>query len=1025
MCLERSLAVPVAVLGILKAGGAYLPLDPAYPAERLAAMMDDARLRWLVCDESTLGLLPASLRERSRVLLLGPAGEMDSGVEGELATTPVLVAPENLAYVLYTSGSTGRPKGVAMPHGPLANLIDWQIQVTTAPGPLRTAQFSALSFDASFHEMFTTWSQGGALVLLSEAVRRDLGSLLHLLAGSSIQQLFLPFVALQQLAEEAIASAIFPTALREVITAGEQLQATAAVRELFRRLPGCRLVNAYGPTETHVVTAFTLAESPDDWPNLPPIGSPIANLWARVLDASFQPVLPGVPGEIYFGGAGLARGYLGRPDLTAERFLPDPQATEPGARVYRTGDLVRYLSDSGRTDGAIAFLGRNDHQVKVRGFRVEPGDIETALSLHPGVREAAVVVREVSDPGDRRLVGYFVPRGRSTAEAGDALAAELRTFLASRLPDYMVPWALVPLEAFPLTPSGKLDRRNLPAPAVARRLEAGLAPPRGPVEELLARIWAEVLGLERVGSAGHFFELGGHSLLATRVMSRLRGIFDIQMPLRVLFEAPRLADLAARVEEALRAGAGQVAPPLAPVSRDEPLPLSFAQERLWLLYVLEPESPAFHLGGAVRLTGPLAPGAFSAGLSETVRRHEVLRTRYQESGDGPVQIVDPAAPFPLPLVDLGGLREGAREGELRRLAKRERERPFDLTRDWPLRTHLVRLSREEHAALFTLHHIAGDGWSLGLLTREVGALYAAFAAGSAGGPATLPEPPVQYADYAVWQRGWLNGERLEPQLAWWQDQLAGPLPVLELPQRRHRQGTPGFRGAACPVVVPAGLRRSLEKIGHGEGATLFMTLLAGFKALLHLYSGQQDLLVGTNIANRDRSEIEGLIGVFINNLVLRTDLSGNPAFRQLVRRVRDVTLGAFAYQEVPFEKVLEAVQPQRQTAFAPLFQVMFVLQSFPVAAPRAGGLEIAPLELEERTANFDLTLVLSEEAGRLRGALHYDTDLFAEAAMERMAEQFLALLACVADEPDLPLSAIPMTAESDLRQLASAFNEDF
>jgi hypothetical protein len=405
-----------------------------------------------------------------------------------------------------------------------------------------------------------------------------------------------------------------------------------------------------------------------------------------------------------------------------------------------------------------------------------------------------------------------------------------------------------------------------------------------------------------------------------------------------------------------------------------------------------------------------------------VRRHEVLRTRYLESADGPVQAVDPAAPLPVPLVDLGRLPEGARERELRRLADRELARPFHLSRDWPLRVHLVRLAAQEHAALFTLHHIAGDGWSLGLLIREVGALYAAFADAR---PPALPELPIQYADFAAWQRDWLSGERLETQLDWWRECLAGPLPELELPQQRSRPETPRFRGAARGVAVPAGLRRSLEAIAHGEGATLFMALLAGFQALLHLYSGQEDLIVGTNVANRDRGEVEGLIGFFVNNLALRTDLSGNPSFRELVRRVRGTALAAFAHQEVPFEKVLEAVQPRRQAVFAPLFQVMFVLQNFPQTARQAGGLEIAPLELPARTANFDLTLMLSDEAGALHGALLYDTDLFAEAAMARMAEHFLMVLESAAGDPDRPLSSIRLSGEADVRQLTSAFSEDF
>ncbi|HXU31261.1 MAG TPA: condensation domain-containing protein [Thermoanaerobaculia bacterium] len=735
------------------------------------------------------------------------------------------------------------------------------------------------------------------------------------------------------------------------------------------------------------------------------IGRPIANTQIYILNARMQPVPIGVTGELYIAGAGVARGYLNRPDLTAERFIPLPFNNASGARMYRTGDLARYLPD-----GEIDLLGRLDHQVKIRGFRIEPGEVEAALAALPGVREAAVVTR-----GDR-LVAYV---------AGDLAPEELRRLLGERLPGFLVPSAFVAVAALPLTPNGKVDRQAL-APPEAQNAEESYRAPQTTVEQILAGIWADLLGREQVGRDGHFFELGGHSLLAARVISRLRTALGIEMPLRELFAAPRLADLAARIEAVRQSGTQAPAPPLVPMPREGSVPLSFAQERLWFLYLLEPESSAFHLGGAVRLTGTLRPGAFAAGLNETVRRQEVLRTRFEDQGFGPFQVVDPAVPLALPLLDLGGLPDGSRERELLRLAERERSLPFDLTRDWPLRTQLVRLSREDHVALFTLHHIAGDGWSLGLLTREVSVLYAAFAADAAASRLALPEPVIQYADFALWQRGWLSGERLEAQLAWWRDYLAGPLPELDLPQRRHdRPDTPGFRGAACPVTLPADLRRSLEKLSRSEGATLFMTLLAGWNALLHLYSGQEDLLVGTNVANRDRGETEGLIGSFLNNLVLRNDLSGDPGFRELVRRVRNSTLDAFGHQEVPFEKVLEAVQPQRQAVFAPLFQVMFVLQNFPVPALEGGELNVAPVEMAATTANFELSLILSEGPAGLSGALFYDTDLFEPAAMARMAEHFLSLLGSVAEDPDLPLSEIPLTAEPEIRQLASAFSEDF
>jgi amino acid adenylation domain-containing protein len=1017
---ERSLDMITGLLGILQAGGAYVPLDPAYPVQRLAFMLGDTRTRVLLTQTHLRDLLPV---ESAQVLLLD--GDEDNRVAGSSVCSGGEPSGDNLGYVIYTSGSTGRPKGVALSQLALSNLIDWHL--ATLLGGARTLQFASLSFDASFHEMFACWGSGGTLVVVPEELRRDMAGLADLLVGQRIEKAILPVVVLQQLAEIFAGREDLPP-LREITTTGERLQTNRAMAALLPRLPGCAFHNHYGPSETHVATAFTLSTEPEDWEVYPSIGRPIANSTAYVLEPGLVAAPIGVPGDLYLGGACLARGYLGRPDLTAERFVPDPLGAEPGARLYRTGDKVRL-----RTDGNLEYVGRFDDQIKIRGFRIEPGEIEALLMTLPGVDEAAVVVRE-DRAGDRRLVAYVVSEdivGEASADGLRRLRRSLLEKLREKLPDYMVPAALVMLPELPLTPNGKVDRKALPAPewrgAEESHLERHLAP-RTPVEEILAGIWAEVLGRERVGASGQFFDLGGHSLLATQVMSRLRRIFGVEMPLRDLFETPALADFAARIETALRAGTGgtesSLMPALVPVPREGPLPLSFAQERLWFLYRLEPESSAFHLGSAVRLTGALSAGALAASLGEIVRRHEVLRTRYGESADGPVQIVDPAAPFPLPVIDLGGLPEGVRERELHGLADREEARPFDLTRSWPLRAGLVRLAREEHAILFTLHHIAGDGWSMGLLAREVGVLYARSAGEAAGSAPALPELPVQYGDYALWQRGWLSGERLETQLDWWRERLRSPLPVLELPQQRERPDTPGFRGAACSVAVPAGLRKALAETGRREGATLFMVLLAGLKALLHAYSGQEDLIVGTNVANRDRSEIEGLIGFFVNNLALRTDLSGDPSFRELVRRVRDVTLGAFTHQEVPFEKVLEAVQPSRQTAFAPLFQVLFVLQSFPALSWPVRGQEAALLGLENRTANFDLTLSMWEAGDGMAGSLIYDTGLFDEAAMPRMAEHFQALLQSVAEDPDQPLSAILLATEADVQQLASDFNEE-
>ncbi|HEY4562918.1 MAG TPA: condensation domain-containing protein, partial [Thermoanaerobaculia bacterium] len=581
---------------------------------------------------------------------------------------------------------------------------------------------------------------------------------------------------------------------------------------------------------------------------------------------------------------------------------------------YRTGDLVRWLAA-----GELEHLGRLDHQVKIRGFRVEMGEIEAALLALPGVREAVALVRsDRSDGSDRsvgsqRLIAYFT---------GDATTQELLKALRERLPGHMVPAALVTLPALPLTPNGKVDRKALPEPQW-QGAEGSYQAPRTPVEELLAGIWAEVLGLERVGAADHFFELGGHSLLATRVTSRLRGALGVEVPLRELFAAPRLADFAARVEAARRTEAASV-PPLVPVPREGDPPLSFAQQRLWFVDQLEPGSPLYNMPGALRVEGPLDGAVLARCLGEIVRRHEALRTVFAALEGSPVQVILPAVPFPLPVVDLSALPE--REALALALLREEARRPFDLAQGPLLRGLLLRLGSQDHAVALTLHHIAGDGWSLGALVREIATLYPAFAAGR---PSPLPELPVQYADFALWQRSWLRGEILGSEIGWWAKELAGLPPLLELPTDRPRPAVLSYRGVARPVRLPAGLTRQMEALARREGATLFMVLLAGFQALLARISRQDGLAVGSPIAGRNRIEIEGLIGFFVNTLVLRGDLAGEPSFRELLDRVREAAMAAHTHQDLPFEKLVEELAPERSLAHSPLFQVMFGLQNTP------------------------------------------------------------------------------------------------
>src|SRR6185369_1946328 len=705
------------------------------------------------------------------------------------------------------------------------------------------------------------------------------------------------------------------------------------------------------------------------------------------------------------GGAGVSRGYLNRDELTAEKYV-----LIGGERYYRSGDRARRLAD-----GTLEFLGRLDRQVKVRGFRIEIGEVEAALLALPGVREVIVTDRE-DTPGDRRLVAYVV---------GDAAVEPLRAALRERLPDYMIPGAFVTLAALPLTPNGKVDRKALPAPERQGGEEGGLAP-RTPVEEVLAGIWAELLGFsagQRVGATDSFFALGGHSLLATRVMSRLRGTFGVELPLRDLFEAPTLADLAARVEAALRATAGRITPPLVPVSRQGPLPLSFAQQRLWFIDQLEPGSSLYNMPAALGVEGPLDPGVLALCLTEIERRHESLRTVFPVSGgadgvDGvPVQVIRPAAPFVLPLVDLSGLPEGRREPQALRLSEEEAGRPFDLSGSRGgslLRGLLLRLTARDHVIALTVHHIASDGWSMGILIREVTVLYAAL---SAGRPSPLPELPVQYADFAVWQHSWLHGEVLDEEIAFWRRQLAGLPPLLELPTDRPRPAAQSYRGALRPVLLPAALAGQAAALARREGTTLFMVLLAAFQALLARTSGQDDLAVVAPTAKRNRMETEGLIGFFVNTLVLRGDLTSDLSFRELLGRTRETSLAAHLHQDVPFEKLVQELAPERSLAHSPLFQVMLALQNAPAESLEIRDLRFRPVSGTATTAKFDLTLSVGETPGGLAGAVEYAADLFDAATVDRFTGHLAQLLAGAAAEPETPFSELRLMDAEEERQL--------
>ncbi|HEU4880686.1 MAG TPA: condensation domain-containing protein, partial [Longimicrobium sp.] len=713
-----------------------------------------------------------------------------------------------------------------------------------------------------------------------------------------------------------------------------------------------------------------------------------------------QPAPMGVPGELYAGGAGLALGYLNQPELTAEKFVADPYL--PGARLYRTGDRVRWMAD-----GTLEFMGRVDTQVKIRGFRVEPGEVEAVLRAWPGVREAAVVVRE-DTVGGRRLVAYV---------AGEVAADEVREHLRGRLPEHMLPGAIVRLDALPLTANGKLDRAALPAPELTAA-EEGYVAPRTPVEEVLAGVWAEVLRLDRVSVEESFFQLGGHSLLATRVVSRIRELFGVELPLRALFEGPTVAELAVRVEEMRRAEL-PVLPPVVPAGRTGVLPLSFAQERLWFLDRLEPGSTTYNIPVAWRLGGALDEAALERSLGEIVRRHDSLRTVFAQADGQPVQVIVPFGGFTLPVEDLSRLIEADREAAVRRRAGEEALQPFDLAAGPLFRASLLRLGAGDHVLLLSMHHIVSDGWSLGVLRRELAALYAAY---REGGESPLSELPVQYADYAVWQREQLEGEVLDRQLSYWRERLAGAPELLELPTDHPRPAVQTYRGVSVPVELSPELVERLQALGRREGATLYMTLLGAFQVLLGRYGAGEDVVVGSPIAGRTRREVEELIGFFVNTLVLRTDLSGDPSFREVLGRVREATLGAYAHQDVPFEKLVAELQPERSLSHSPLFQVMFALQNAEGGGRALPGLEVSGVGAGMESARFDLSLTLVASPEGLRGALNYSTDLFERGTIDRMLGHLARVLEQVAADADVRLSRLELLGEAERALVVQEWN---
>ncbi|KAF1061953.1 amino acid adenylation domain-containing protein [Burkholderia gladioli] len=988
LCLPRSPELIVAMLAVLKAGAAYVPLDPAYPAERLAWIVEDSRCALVLTHRELAPRLPAGCR------VLALDDERAALDDAPAVPPPAAIAPSSLAYVIYTSGSTGRPKGVLLHHDGLCNLVDAQAEAFALTPERRVLQFASFNFDASTWEIFMALSAGATLCMAPrEALLpgRDLETTLRAL---EIDTATLPPVALATLDAAALPR------LATIVVAGE-----ACPSSLARAwAPGRRFFNAYGPTETTVCATMFHCEPErirDEPAGSPPIGRPLPNTRVYLLDARLNPVPLGAAGELYVAGAGLARGYLNRPDLSAASFLPDPFAAEPGARMYRTGDLARH-----RADGTLDYLGRNDAQLKLRGYRIEPGEIEAQLE-RAGLSDPVVIVRE-DTPGRAQLVAYHT---------GAAQEPEtLRARLAERLPEHMVPAAFVALPALPLTPNGKLDRAALPVPELSAHAAREYEAPAGETELALASIWAGVLGLARVGRHDQFFELGGHSLLATQMISQVRRVFDAELPLRTVFEAPTLAGFAER----LRALGGDTAarrPPIVARARPAALPLSFEQQRMWFLDRMLPDKTLYHVPVALRLDGELDTAALFGALERVVERHELLRTNYVVVDGTPAQQIAAQARLDTQEHDLGTLPEAEREARAEQLVQAETRRPFDLAAGALLRCAVIRLAPRQHVIALSTHHIAFDGWSAGVLVRELGELYAAAVQRR---EARLAPLPLQYADFALWQRDWLAGEVLARKLDYWKTQLADAPALLELPTDRPRPAVRSLRGAVHGFTVPAATARGLREAARRVQGTLFMTLYAAFGLLLSRHSRQADICIGTPVANRDQAEIEPLLGFFVNTLVLRTAIDPDETALSLLRRARDTALAAYAHQDVPFEHLVEVLNPQRDTSHTPLFQAMLVLQNMAPAELALDGLAIRPFAIDQVSAKHDLTLNVVEDGEQLQCSFEYGADLFDAATIERMAGHLRQLLAALASQPECRVRELPMMAAGEREAVLAA-----
>ncbi|MEX0803651.1 MAG: amino acid adenylation domain-containing protein [Candidatus Binatia bacterium] len=971
ICVERSIEMVVGLLAILKAGGAYVPLDPAYPIERLVFIMQDAQFAVLLtqermrsgCEATIANVQSAEIKtvcvDRDRKIIDRQShGNLNSGV-----TT------NKLAYIIYTSGSTGQPKGVAIEHKNTAALLDWTKTVFTPDEMAGVLASTSICFDLSVFELFAPLSWGGKVVLVENALH------LHETAAGNQVTLINTVPSIMTVLLDA---GRLPQSVRVVNLAGEPLRPDL-VDEIYQTRTVEKVYDLYGPSETTTYSTFMLRTMD----GLATIGRPISNTQVYILDSQLQPVPKGVPGEIYIGGKGVARGYLNRPELTSKKFVPNPYSDDPESRLYRAGDLARYLPD-----GNIEFLGRVDNQVKIRGYRIELEEIESALNQHPAVKESVVVARQRESSGEKDLAGYIVLNQDPVVSL-----SELRGFLHEKLPDYMLPSVFVILNALPLNSNGKVDRSKLPPPVTVKEpLAEHLVRPPSEIEELIANAWSDVLQIEKIGVNDNFFELGGHSLLATQVVARLSDAFNREIPLKTLFDAPSIAGLAGSLESIIRDGHAPELPPIVPVSRDRPLALSMNQEHLWHLDRMIPDTHFFNMPYVYQLSGALNVDALGRAIKEIVRRHDALRTVFGEVDGKPVQMIGDGSDIHLTILDLRGKSEAVLSRQAAATILEERYGPFNLAKGPLLRTKLLRLTDEDDLFLVTMHHIIGDHWSMLVFRRELAILYEAF---SQGRLAPLPELSIQFADFACWERQAIEQESMKLQLVYWKKQLATPLPELKFQKNGERRKRLSFQICRQPIAFDENLFVSVKALARKENCTPFLIVLTALNALLYLYTGETDIPIGTLVANRRRRETEGLIGHFVNTVVLRTRFSAEMTFSQLLKQVREITLSAYAHQELPFEHLTRVLDRKKDMKSGSLFQVLLSYQNWRFQSQDIAGLNLASVDMRQAEAEqelmpttFDLIFNLREASTMLTGTVNYKVESVDEDIVHRMRGSF-------------------------------------